>query len=135
MMYMLLPCTDKSVISTIKKNKDRPMQYSSYVKSQIITEAKILLEKEAVTHKTLENLRRNLGLFSEYDFKAAYLESIEINGIEIFLKSTENCSVSEELYSAILRRIDSAGEGEISYDDFRSFLTPLTAQKSKIMNS
>ena len=52
------------------------MEYSSYVKSQIINEAKYLLRSEALVHQILEKYRKELGLCGKYEFKAAYLEIV-----------------------------------------------------------
>jgi hypothetical protein len=99
------------------------MEYSSFIKSQIIKESRHLLKCEAAIHQTLEECKSELGLDNEYDFKVAYLEIIEVNGIENFLKSTSK-DVSSNMVNAVLRRIDSTGDGNISFDDFLKFLTP-----------
>jgi hypothetical protein len=98
------------------------MKYSSYVKSQIISESRNLLKSEAIIHQTLEEHKSDLGLQSEYEFKAAYLEIVEVNGIENFLKGTSKL-ISSDIVSAILRRIDSTGDGKINFSDFMKFLT------------
>ena len=47
-----------------------------------------------------------------------------MNGIRKFLSNNCKNQVSGEEINAILRRIDSTGEGEINYKDFLKFLTP-----------
>jgi hypothetical protein len=104
------------------------MEYSSFIKSQIIKESRHLLKCEAAIHQTLEECKSELGLDNEYDFKVAYLEIIEVNGIENFLKSTSR-DVSPKMVNAVLRRIDSTGDGNISFADFLKFLTPKSDKK------
>mmetsp|Transcript_8881 Transcript_8881/g.7861 ORF Transcript_8881/g.7861 Transcript_8881/m.7861 type:complete len:143 (-) Transcript_8881:1178-1606(-) len=124
MIFIILPCTDTSII---KKNKI--MKYSSYVKSQIINEAKYLLRSEAMLHQTLEKHKQELGLKDKYDFKAAFIEIIEVNGMEEFIKNNLDISISKELTNAILRRIDSTGDGKINFQDFIKFLKPINDHK------
>jgi hypothetical protein len=60
--------------------------------------------------------------------------SIEVNGIESFLKTTKSSKVSSEIVNAILRRIDSTGDGEITFKDFKKFLTPFKEQRLSKVN-
>jgi len=162
MMYMILPCTDKSVIASIfpkswknpqineLKAKYGNSNKSEYVKSFIIAEAKFVIKKEAAIHKILENLKQeiefdlkvtNPGIGSSDSisswvdfinnasgFKVAYLKDLERWQSNVDLnQSTQSTKFSydpEDVYCAILRRIDSTGEGEITYEDLKSFITP-----------
>jgi hypothetical protein len=58
----------------------------------------------------------------------AYLKDLERWQSNVDLnQSTQSTKFSydpEDVYCAILRRIDSTGEGEITYEDLKSFITP-----------
>ncbi|CAI2360584.1 unnamed protein product [Moneuplotes crassus] len=123
MMFILLPCTDNNIINQIKKNKNRPLRYSSYVKSQIINDARHLIRSEALIHQELEDFRSALNIVENYEYKAAYLEITELNGLNKFL-NLEDGDSSAELVGAILRRIDSTGDGKIEFQDFVKFMKP-----------
>lgn len=76
---------------------------------------KYLLQSEVLLHKTIEIHRVQLGLITEYEYKAAYLEiigkylsnyfDIEVNGLDNFLKWGKT-KTSQEFINAILRRIE-----------------------------
>ena len=72
MLRMILPSTDKAVIKNIKKIKDNPIYYSSYVKSLIVNETKLLLEGEITMRTIIDKHKGQLGITDESSCKKLY---------------------------------------------------------------
>jgi len=63
------------------------------------------------------------------------LPFIEVNGLDNFLKNEGEDSAPKEIIDAILRRVDSTGEGYINFKDFEKFLMPLEEKRTRKIES
>ena len=63
------------------------------------------------------------------------LSFIEVNGLDNFLKNEDEDSAPKEIIDAILRRVDSTGEGYINFKDFEKFLMPLEEKRIRKIES
>ena len=72
MLRIILPSTDKTVIKNIKKNKDKPIIYSSYIKSLIMSETKLLIEGEVTMRKIIDKQRKQLEISDDLIVKQVY---------------------------------------------------------------
>lgn len=125
---MLLPCTDNLLRNiTLDRHSQRVGRFDS-LPYDIERAVLDVLEKEVDLMRRLDTLKRELELRFDYSSLAAY-RSIDryndgrINTLNLgtFLRGAGHYASETELL-AIVRRIDTDGDAQLSYSEFAEYI-------------
>lgn len=127
---MLLPCEDNFLRNvTLDRHAQRVGRYD-FLPQDIERAMLDILEQELALQAHLEDLKRDLELRYDYSPIAAYRSIdryndgvINANNLGAFLRTCGHFAAELELHQ-IVRRMDSNGDGCLSYQEFAEFLRP-----------